>query len=126
STDTSLVVRGGAVRSTTYGIDVENAASNKVNAIVVDTELTGDTFALFASNPVPGGSVRLVATRCTVSNSTTVFATSALPGQMVADGCTVSGNDPFFSAPAGMIYSRGNNTLFNNTTTGSFTPLAPQ
>ncbi len=127
--DLRLVVRGSAIRNTNEGIFLHTSSVNlKVDALVTDTEVTTTAIAFRADNAV-GAGTRLVAGRCAVSGATSnVFVSSGTNAQVVADGCTIAGNAKVFSALfTGQIYTRSNNTIFNNTETGDTpTPLNPQ
>ena len=125
--DAQLVVRGGAIRDTFHGVAIsDNAANVKVDALVTDTEFTGNIVdALSAKQVNSGSTARLVATRCAISGAqTNVMMAVGTGANIVVDGCTIAGNGPVFNANGGVIYSRGNNTLFNNTGPGNFTPIA--
>lgn len=127
--DMRVVVRGGAIRATSQGVFLHTSSVNlKLDALVTDTEVTATSIAFRADNSV-GASVRLVANRCVVSGATdSVFISSGTNAQVVADGCTISGNATVFkSLFTGQIFTRSNNTIFNNATTGDTpTPLNPQ
>lgn len=127
--DMRLVVRGGAIRNTNQGIFLHTSSVNvKLDALVTDTEITATAIAFRADNAV-GASTRLVASRCAVSGATdSVFLSSGTNAQVVADGCTVSSNAKVFkSLFTGQLFTRSNNTIFNNATAGdSPTPLSPQ
>lgn len=127
--DMRLVIRGGAIRNTNEGIFLHTSSVNlKLDAVVTDTEITSTAIAFRADNAV-GASTRLVASRCAVSGATdSVFLSSGTNAQVVADGCTVSSNAKVFkSLFTGQVFTRNNNTIFNNAQTGDApTSLNPQ
>lgn len=136
-----VVIRGGAVRNTIYGIDIEGTAT--LNAIVTDTELTANDTAIYVAANAPVAPVRLVATRCAISGGSTGFA--VYNTRAVADTCTISGVSTVFNNSASYIilsantitesgtifavknggtnYTRGNNTIYDYSTLGT-TPTA--
>ena len=128
STTTQLVVQGGAVRNTRYGIDVEDNASNMyVSAQITETTLTGNTVAFLSITHSSGSTTRLVATRCVASANGYVFSVQSAGAQNVVDGCSITGNSQVFNAVNATNYSRGNNTIYNNTIFGpTSTTLAGQ
>ena len=120
-----LTVRNSAVRNTNYAIDIEaSGISRNASATVVDTVLTDNATGLYASaSPGTGTSTAfLVATRCSVSRSSIQAAVAFRGGTIVLDQCTISRNvlafRPNGSGNGGVILSRGNNTVFDNDTTG--------
>ena len=118
--DMRLIVRGGAIRNTNEGVFLHTSSSNlNVDAAVTDMEVTATAIAFRADNAV-GAGTRLVASRCAVSGATdSVFLSSGTNAQVVADGCTVSSNAKVFkSLFTGQVFTRNNNTIFNNTVTG--------
>ena len=125
---THLVVQGGAVRNTRYGIDVEDNASNMyVSAQITETTLTGNTVAFLSITHSSGSTTRLVATRCVASANGYVFSVQSAGAQNVVDGCSITGNSQVFNAVNATNYSRGNNTIYNNTIFGpTSTTLAGQ
>ena len=117
---THLVVQGGAVRNTRYGIDVEDHASNvQVSAQITDTNVTGSTSSAFISvNNNSGSTVRLVSTRCVASANLYAFTAIGSGAQNVADGCSITGNSIVFNPSTGTNFTRGNNTIYNNANLG--------
>lgn len=123
--DTRLVVRGGAMRNNYYGVYIfDKAPGLTINGLVTDTEFTLNGIALSSRRNFVGSKLHLVATRCAVSASLYyAFYVTGLGADAVADGCTISGNTQVFSVTTnGAIYTRGNNTMFNNPNADNVTP----
>ena len=116
---THLVVQGGAVRNTQYGIDVEDNASNlQIGAQITETTLTGNSYAFVSRVHNPGSTARLVATRCVARANGTVFTADSPRAQNVVDGCSITGNSRVFFGVGGTNYTRVNNTIYDNEGTG--------
>lgn len=124
-----LVMRRSAVLGVDYGVDVE-AITNGVRAdgVLTDVLVDNSTSSAIFSATASVGSTKIVATRCVVTNSNRALqAQGSANAQIVADGCTISGNGIGYSTfSGGVIYSRGNNTLYNNTNDGTATTLNPK
>ena len=124
--NTKLVVRGGAIRNTYYGILInDHAPNNAAIGLVTDTELTANYISLSARQIYSGSTPHLVATRCAISGSLFYsFYVTGAGADAVADGCTIAGNAKVFTVDSGgTIFTRGNNTVYSNTSPGNATPV---
>lgn len=127
--DAHLLLRGGMIRDVQYGLIAQTYTAN-IDAVVTDLSINNAAQAgvyVFAGG---NGPVAKVTTkRCVVTNTKYAVETVTNTSTIVVDDCTLSSNGyPFFKqSGAGTIYSRGNNTVFNNANAGAATtPLAPQ
>ena len=82
--------------------------------------------SLSARQAYSGATLHLTATRCAISGSLFYsFYVTGAGADAVADGCTIAGNAKVFSVDSGgTILTRGNNTVYNNTSPGNATPVA--
>ena len=126
---TSLVVRGGSVRGVDRGLHVQDYGSPvNVDVLTTDMEFIGDNIS-YQVEPLQAAShLRLVATRCAIAKSSAAFYIDGTGAEAVVDGCVVAGNvTAFSSGNGGIVYTRGNNTIYNNQNLGTApTPLPNQ
>lgn len=99
--------------------DVNFRANSGSTMIIEDTASTGGSTAAFAA----GG--RMIISRCTASSSAVGVQTTSASGLVYVSNSTIVGNATGVAVSAGAIYTRGNNTLQENTDNGSFTDTYP-
>lgn len=108
---------------------MESTASARVDAVIADTEMTGNYTSVTASRLQTGGPINILATRSTISMGVGIaFAATTALSTISVDACAISAissaNPVFFAADGGIVYSRGNNTIAGTTNFGSSTTLA--
>ena len=123
-----LIVRGGSIRNTHNGIAVADSANSvRIDALVADVELTANHAAFFAWQVNQGSKLYVVSTRNTISGNEIAFQNFGGTPEMVVDGSTIFGNGTVFQMSGGSFFTRGNNTIYNNTNLGPTpTPFSAQ
>ena len=123
STAAQVSIYNTAVRSCTYGIDIENNAA----AITVVASVTGcrvescTNFGVLAVNAVAGGTVDLTADGCTVRGNNSGLTAQLTGATLRASNCTITGNSTGVQTlSSGQVLSRGNNTLEKNDSGNTF------
>lgn len=125
ATDGQLVVRGGAIRNVFDAVAVEGRNGAKTDAVISAVEMSGNARAL----TIAGNKTHVVVTQCVVSGSSFAsFESYGTGAEIVVDGSTIAGNKAVFLAQqGGAIYTRLNNTIYNNGSLGTApTPFAAQ
>ena len=120
-----LLVRGGSVRNTQFGIEVHAASSGVIlDGLVTNCAVdNASQAALFVRNEaVSSVAATLTAVGCTLTNSGNGLVANGSTSVLYADNCVVSGNTTDVATVNGAnTFSRGNNVCTNNAGTGSFT-----
>lgn len=127
----SLHVRGGVIRNVIEGVVVAAGAPNiAATGTITDVTIIGTgNDAVRSGVYATGSNARIVVSRCTITDGTQSALVAEKGGEIVLDNSTITNHRIAFDAsgqfPA--IYSRGNNTVFNNQNLGDLLkPLAPQ
>ncbi len=121
----TLHVHGGAVRGANEGIVIAAAAPNvAVSGIVSDVKIVGTS-----SDGVRGtardvsSAVKVTLEHCTITDGFSYGLVADTGSEIVMDGLTITNNRVAYEAMSGYkvgaIYSRGNNTVYDNRETGS-------
>lgn len=116
STPVKVTIDDTVIRDVTFGLRTV-AASGAINGTTTGLRIEGastEAIGVFSS----GATASLEATRCVLTNNAIGVHVGDGATKFVADACTITGsNYAFFkdSLLGGALFSRGNNTVFNNT-----------
>lgn len=132
SNSAQLIVRGGAARNCSeFGVRVADnggSSNTKYDAAISDVEVTNTVYGIGVSNNSGGRTTRVVVIRNIISAASQWGIIAANGAEVVLDSSTIEANNiALFAANGGIVYSRGNNIIYNNVSAGSApTPFAGQ
>ena len=119
-TDASLVVRNTSLRDMIQGIQLTaNAANTAISAVISDVEVTGATVGVNTQTRVYGSNAKATVSQSTISNASVAGVLAEGNSEIVVNNSILANNKMAFQAyptqwGSGIIYTRGNNTLYNN------------
>ncbi|MBI3150140.1 MAG: fibronectin type III domain-containing protein [Betaproteobacteria bacterium] len=131
---TASIVRSKFLGNTNNGVLVGGNATSTTRAEISNSVIVGSTadWGISAQSLVGGATVRVVVSRCAISNSNRGLIASSTAGGtaiLTVNRCRISGNTVGLeqSGAGSVLRSRGNNTLVGNTSNsaGIITPFAP-